>query len=170
MIRTILLASAALALTTNAYAAAPKKAARPAAAATLPASNPFAKPSTLPFQAPDFSKIKDTDYLPAIIAGMAEQKREVLAIANNPAPATFNNTIVALERSGALLERAGLVRRDVRGRNHYCQLQAARLADADRWLSFYQQFWTGRFAALDRVVEAKGRSTPRRRRRSSRPY
>ena len=124
MIRTILLASAALALTTNAYAAAPKKAARPAAAATLPASNPFAKPSTLPFQAPDFSKIKDTDYLPAILAGMAQQKREVLAIANNPAPATFNNTIVALERSGALLERAGLAFSAVNGANTNDTLQA----------------------------------------------
>jgi peptidyl-dipeptidase Dcp len=124
MIRTILLASAALALTTNAYAAAPKQAARPAAATTLPASNPFLKPSTLPFQAPDFSKIKDSDYLPAILAGMAEQKREVLAIANNPAAPTFNNTLVALERSGALLERAGLAFSAVNGANTNDTLQA----------------------------------------------
>ena len=55
-----------------------------AASATLPASNPFAKPSTLPFQTPDFSKIKDSDYLPAILAGMAQQKREIAAIANSP--------------------------------------------------------------------------------------
>ena len=87
MIRTILLATAALAVATTAAQAAPtKKAARPAAAASLPASNPFAKPSTLPFETPDFSRIKDADYLPAMIAGMAEQKREVLTIANNPAP------------------------------------------------------------------------------------
>lgn len=124
MIRTILLASAALAFATNAQAAAPKKSARPAAAATLPASNPFAKPSTLPFETPDFSKIKDSDYLPAILAGMAEQKREVLAIANNPAEPTFNNTIVALERSGALLERAGLAFSAVNGANTNDTLQA----------------------------------------------
>jgi peptidyl-dipeptidase Dcp len=54
-------------------------AARPAASASLPASNPFARPSTLPLQVPDFSKIRDTDYLPAILAGMAEQKRGVIA-------------------------------------------------------------------------------------------
>src|SRR5262249_48204625 len=105
MIRTFLLASAALAAAgaQPAFAAAPKSTA--AVAATLPASNPFAKPSTLPFQTPDFSKIKDSDYLPAILAGMAQQKSEVLAIANNPAAPTFANTVVAMERSGLLLER-----------------------------------------------------------------
>src|SRR5262245_58385478 len=104
MIRNILLATAALAVVTTATAApAPRKASL-AATAALPASNPFAKPSTLPLGAPDFSKIKDSDYLPALLAGMAEQKREVMAIANNPAPASFANTLVALERSGYLLE------------------------------------------------------------------
>jgi peptidyl-dipeptidase Dcp len=124
MTRLILLATAALAVATVPAEAAPKKAARPAASATLAASNPFAKPSTLPFQAPDFSKIKDTDYLPAILAGMAEQKREVMAIANNPAPPTFNNTLVALERSGALLERANLAFSAANGANTNDTLQA----------------------------------------------
>ena len=125
MIRTILLATAALAVATTAAQAAPtKKAARPSAAASLPASNPFAKPSTLPFETPDFSRIKDADYLPAMIAGMAEQKREILTIANNPAPPTFNNTIVALERSGQLLERAALAFNAVNGANTNDTLQA----------------------------------------------
>ena len=61
--------------------------------------------STLPFQAPPFDKIKDTDYQPAIEAGIAEQSREIDAIANNPAPPTFANTIVAFEKSGQLLRR-----------------------------------------------------------------
>ncbi len=68
-------------------------------------NNPFYAPSTLPFRAPDFSKIKDADYQPAIEAGMAEQIKEVEAIANNPEPPTFENTIVALEKSGQLLDR-----------------------------------------------------------------
>jgi hypothetical protein len=46
----------------------------------------------------------------------------------------------------------------VRGRNHYCQLDATRLAEADRWLSFYQQFWMERFAALDRVLARRAHS------------
>ncbi|HEY6049163.1 MAG TPA: M3 family metallopeptidase [Sphingomicrobium sp.] len=127
MIRKFLLATAAVAVaTTAATAATPHKHAAKAASssATLPASSPFAKPSSLPFQAPDFSKIKDSDYLPALLAGMAEQKREVLAIANNPAPPTFDNTIVALEQSGLLLERANLAFNAVNGANTNDTLQA----------------------------------------------
>ncbi len=71
----------------------------------LPAENPFAQASTLPFQAPMFDRIKDADYEPALLAGMAEQTREVRAIADSPDAPTFDNTIVALERSGELLDR-----------------------------------------------------------------
>jgi peptidyl-dipeptidase Dcp len=125
MIRKLLLASAAVAMATIAQPgfAAPAKA-KAATSATLPASNPFAKPSTLPLQAPDFSKIKDSDYLPALLAGMAQQKREVLQIANNPAPPTFANTVVAMERSGQLLERANLAFSAVNGANTNDTLQA----------------------------------------------
>jgi peptidyl-dipeptidase Dcp len=69
-------------------------------------SNPFFAPSTLPFQAPPFDKIKDEDYQPAMEAGMVTQLKEVEAIANNPAPPTFENTIVAMEKSGQLLQRS----------------------------------------------------------------
>ncbi len=68
-------------------------------------ANPFFSPSTLPFQAPPFDKIADQNYEPAIEAGMAEQMREAEAIANDPAPPTFANTYVALEKSGRLLTR-----------------------------------------------------------------
>ncbi|HEX8840921.1 MAG TPA: M3 family metallopeptidase [Sphingomicrobium sp.] len=125
MIRKLLLATAALSVVTAApAAAATKRAAKPAASATLPASNPFAQPSTLPFQTPDFSRIKDSDYLPALLAGMAQQKREVLAIANSPAPPTFDNTLAALEKSGLLLERANLAFNAVNGANTNDTLQA----------------------------------------------
>ena len=125
MIRNILLATAALAVVTSAPATgAPRKAAT-SASATLPASNPFAEPSTLPLQAPDFSRIRDSDYLPAILAGMAQQKREVMAVANDPAAPTFNNTLVPLERSGQLLERAYLAFSAVNGANTNDTLQAA---------------------------------------------
>src|SRR5262249_42514995 len=76
-----------------------------ASAADFGPQNPFFAPSKLPFQAPPFDKIKDEDYQPAIEAGMAEERKEVQAIANNAAPPTFENTIVALEKSGALLRR-----------------------------------------------------------------
>src|SRR5207245_6902552 len=68
-------------------------------------ANPFYAPSTLPFQAPPFDKIKDGDYQPAIEAGMAEQRKEMQDIANNPAAPAFENTIVAMEKTGRLLDR-----------------------------------------------------------------
>ena len=121
MLRALLLAGVALGVTITPAVAAPAK---KSSTTTLPASNPFAKPSTLPFQTPDFSKIKDSDYLPALLAGMAEQKREVAAIANNPAEPSFNNTLVALERSGALLDRTQNVFNAVNGANTNDTLQA----------------------------------------------
>jgi len=83
--------------------------AAPAAAAAQTASaitaNPFYKASTLPFEAPDFSKIKNADFQPAIEEGMKLQRAEVEKIANNPAAPTFENTIVAMEKTGAMLNR-----------------------------------------------------------------
>jgi peptidyl-dipeptidase Dcp len=70
-------------------------------------SNPFYAESTLPFHAPPFDKIKDSDYPPAIEAGMAQELAEVQAIADNPAAPTFENTIVAMEKTGQLLQRVG---------------------------------------------------------------
>ncbi len=74
--------------------------------ATTATANPLLTRSTLPFQAPPFNLIKNSDYLPAIEAGIKQQLAEVKAIADNPAPPTFANTLVALERSGQLLHRA----------------------------------------------------------------
>jgi len=68
-------------------------------------ANPFLAESTLPFHAPPFDKIKDSDYQPAIEAGMKDQLAEIEKIADNPAPPTFANTLEAMERSGALLTR-----------------------------------------------------------------
>ena len=76
-----------------------------AVAAPLPVSNPFAKPSTLAYQLPPLDKIKDEHIAEGLEAGMAEELKEVDAIANNSAAPTFENTIVALERSGDLLDR-----------------------------------------------------------------
>lgn len=71
--------------------------------------NPLLSPSTLPFHAPRFDLIRDSDYLPAFEAGIARQRKEIAAIANDPAPPTFENTYVALEKSGRLLDRVNLI-------------------------------------------------------------
>ena len=91
----------ALALGFGVLASAPAATAADAAAAT----GPFASPSTLPFHAPRFDLIKDGDYQPAFDEAMRQQLIEVAAIADNPAAPSFENTIVAMERSGAMLDR-----------------------------------------------------------------
>ncbi len=71
----------------------------------MPAANPLLAPSSLPLGYPPFDLIKDEHFAPAYAAGLAAQLAEVAAIALEPAPATFENTLVALERSGQLLGR-----------------------------------------------------------------
>jgi peptidyl-dipeptidase Dcp len=94
--------------------------------------NPFFAPSTLPFQAPPFDKIKDQDYQPAMEAGMAEERKEVQAIADNPAPPSFENTIVAMEKSGQLLRRVRAAFFAVSGANTNPTLQKVRSIEAPK--------------------------------------
>jgi peptidyl-dipeptidase Dcp len=70
------------------------------------ADNPLLTESSLPYHVPPFDKIKDEHFAPAIAAGMREQLKEVEAVASNSEKPTFDNTIVALERTGRLLDRA----------------------------------------------------------------
>ena len=72
-------------------------------------TNPLATRSPLQFQAPVFDKLKDTDYRPAIEAGMKQQRAEIDAIATNQEAATFENTVVAMEQSGVDLARASKI-------------------------------------------------------------
>ncbi len=95
-------------------------------------ANPFFAKSALPFQAPPFDKIKDADYQPAIDAGMALQIREIDAITADPAPPTFDNTVVAMERSGQLLNRVMLVFNCVTGANTNDALQKVQDFEAPR--------------------------------------
>jgi len=88
-------------------AAPDTSAGQPAAPAAQ--DNPFLVQSDLPLQYPHFDKIKDGDFAPAFDAGMAEQLKEIEAIANNPEAPTFENTIIAMENSGQLLDRATTV-------------------------------------------------------------
>jgi len=110
-----------------------------AAAADFGPANPFFAPSTLPFQAPPFDKIKDEDFQPAIEAGMAQEEVEIEAIANNPDAPTFDNTIVALEKSGQLLERVEAVFGGVTGANTNPTLQKVKTVEAPK-LAAHQDF------------------------------
>lgn len=75
----------------------------------LSADSPFARPSTLPYYLPPFDRIKDADFRPAFEAGMAEHRKEIDAIDSNKAAATFENTVVAMEKTGRLLDRVASV-------------------------------------------------------------
>lgn len=70
------------------------------------ADNPLLTESSLPYHIPPFDKIKDEHFIPAIEAGMRDQLKEIEPIANSSEKPTFDNTIVALERTGQLLDRA----------------------------------------------------------------
>jgi peptidyl-dipeptidase Dcp len=67
--------------------------------------NPFFKPSTLPFQAPPFDKIKNEDFKPAIMEGMKQQIAEIQQITDNTDAPTVENTLIPLEKSGRMLDR-----------------------------------------------------------------
>jgi peptidyl-dipeptidase Dcp len=87
-------------------------------------SNPFAQNSPLPFMAPDFDTIEFEHYRPAFMAGMEQQIDEIEAIANNPEAPTFENTMVAMEKSGRILTRVQRVFYNLTSSNTNEQLQA----------------------------------------------
>ncbi|MBP1840324.1 peptidyl-dipeptidase Dcp [Formosa algae] len=90
----------------------------------LSATNPFFEPSKLLFQAPDFDKIRNTDFLPAMDAGMRAQLSEMKEILDNPGAPTFENTFIPLEESGQLLSRVRNVFNLLSGANTNPELQA----------------------------------------------
>jgi peptidyl-dipeptidase Dcp len=100
--------------------------------AAFGSSNPFYAASTLPFQAPPFDKIKDSDYQPAIDAGLTQQLQQADAIANDPAAPTFDNTLVALEKSGQLIYRVMLVFNCVTSANTDDDLEKTQAYEAPR--------------------------------------
>src|ERR1700722_13909133 len=95
-------------------------------------SNPIYAASTLPFHVPPYDKIKDEDYQAAIEAGMAGELSEMQAIVDNPAAPTFDNTLVAIEKTGQLLQRTMAAFRGVTGANTNPELQKVRTEEAPR--------------------------------------
>jgi peptidyl-dipeptidase Dcp len=102
-------------------AAAPATTQAPAAGMT---SNPFFTASTLPYQFPRFDQIKDADYAPAFEEGMRQQRAEMDVIANNAEAPSFDNTIVAMDRSGQMLTRVSNVFFNLTGANTNDNLEA----------------------------------------------
>jgi len=75
--------------------------------------------------------------------------------------APFTISLAAASKHIKALEKAGLIRREVRGRAHLCRLEPGPLATASEWLSFYERFWTDRLDVLDRLLrEEADRQSP----------
>lgn len=67
----------------------------------------------------------------------------------------FAMSLAAVSKHIKVLEDAGLIRREVRGRTHLCRLDPGPLASAHQWLSFYEHFWTSRLDALERLLRTE---------------
>jgi peptidyl-dipeptidase Dcp len=128
-------------ITTGAIALGAMNAPATAADTKFGPSNPFYAPSTLPFHAPPFDKIKDEDYQPAIEAGMAEELSEIQAIADNPAAPTFENTLVAMEKTGQLFQRAMWAFSAVTGANTDDVLQKVQAEEAPKLAAHFDAIY-----------------------------
>ena len=110
-------------------------------------TNPLMQKSALPFGAPDFSKIKSGHYLPAIQAGIEEQRAEIKQIVGNRQKPTFQNTILAFEKSGQLLDRVKNIFFCITEANKTPEIEAAEkaaiplLTDFENEINFNQKFF-----------------------------
>ncbi|MGB8375200.1 MAG: peptidyl-dipeptidase Dcp [Salegentibacter sp.] len=104
MKRLIFLPSIALALVMTSCANSDASQSKDAAADDS-SNNPLLQPSDLPYEAPDFNEIEDSDFQPAMEKGMREQLAKIEEIANSKEAPTFENTLVAMEKSGQTLDR-----------------------------------------------------------------
>jgi len=95
-------------------------------------TNPLFTKSTLPFEAPPFDKIKDSDFKPALEEGMKQHLNEIEKIASNPDAPTFDNTLVAMEKSGELLIRTNRVLNVLTGANTDSTLQKLQEEEAPK--------------------------------------
>lgn len=82
-----------------------------------------------------------------ILSDLVDGERTVSQIAQ-----PFAMSLAAASKHIKVLENAGLIRREVRGRTHFCRLEPGPLASAHEWLSFYERFWTGRIDVLERLL------------------
>ncbi|MGO4501692.1 MULTISPECIES: ArsR/SmtB family transcription factor [unclassified Dyella] len=93
----------------------------------------------------------------AMLRSLADGDRNIGELA-----APFAMSLAAASKHVKVLERAGLVRRLVKGRTHICRLEPGPLAAADEWLRFYEQFWNRKLDALEALLEAEDSALPKR--------
>jgi peptidyl-dipeptidase Dcp len=132
------------------------------ATAELKANNPFSSPSTLPLQAPAFDQITEEHYLPAFVAGMEQNLAEIEAIAMQGDAPTFANTIEAMEKTGAVLERVAYVFFNLTGSTVTDGLQKIQAEIAPQMAAHRDAIWLNRelFARVQIVHAERYGLTP----------
>ena len=135
------------------------------ATASWTSDNPFSSPSPLPFEAPAFDQIREEHYLPAFEEGMRQHLAEVRAIAEDAAPATFENTIEAMERVGQVLERAARVFFNLTGSTTTDGLQAIQAEVAPKLAQHSDSIWLdpALFARVRQVYDDRAALPPEER-------
>jgi peptidyl-dipeptidase Dcp len=120
--------------------------------------NPFYAESTLPYHAPPFDRIKDADYQPALEAGRAEQLKEIEAIADSSAAPTFENTVVAMEKSGRLIDRVEAAFDGVTGANTNPTLEKVQEIEAPKMAAHQDAIYLNEklFARVKAIHERMG--------------
>jgi DNA-binding transcriptional ArsR family regulator len=88
-----------------------------------------------------------------ILAQLAQKRSTVLEIAEQ-----FDMSLNGVSKHLKVLEEAGLIRREINGRTHYCSLEAEPLRQAGEWISYYRQYWEKRLDALERFLARKNAS------------
>jgi DNA-binding transcriptional ArsR family regulator len=86
----------------------------------------------------------------AMLRSLASGERNIGELAG-----PFSMSFAAASKHVKVLEAAGLLRRRVQGRSHVCRIEPSPLASADRWLRFYERFWTNRLDALEALLKAE---------------
>lgn len=86
----------------------------------------------------------------AMLRTLTESERSISELA-----APFSMSFAGASKHVKVLEHAGLVRRRVAGRTHYCRLEATRLGEAEAWLRYYERFWTSRLDTLEALLRAE---------------
>lgn len=120
-------------------------------------SNPLMVPSSLPLSAPEFGKIQDEHFLPAFDAGMKEQIQQVQAIADSKLPPSFENTLVALEKTGETLRRVQAIFFNLASAHTNEKIQAIEEEIAPKLASHYDDIYLNRalFARVEVLWEKR---------------
>jgi len=106
-----------------------------------------------------------TKELDRVFSALGDPTRRAILVALSNGPSTIKNiakpfpvSFNAISKHVMVLERAGLLRREIRGREHYCRIESRPLREANQWLEHYRQFWEERMDGLEAYVTKRAKA------------